>query len=112
MTMASTDYVRFIAALAVVLALIGVCGWLAKRIRLNSTTGSAAGSQRLQVMESLPLDGRQRLVLIRLDDREHLLLLGQEQGLVVKADISHQTTIGHQTTIESAATSCPVCSRS
>jgi flagellar protein FliO/FliZ len=39
------------------------------------------------VVETLPIDGRQRLVLIRRDDREHLLLLGHERSLVIESSV-------------------------
>ncbi|MGI9436939.1 MAG: FliO/MopB family protein [Geminicoccaceae bacterium] len=91
--MASTEYLRFMVALALVLALIGICGWLAKRFRLGSMIGGSTGSGRLQMIETLALDGRQRLVLVRRDDREHLLLVGQDGGRIVEAGIEPQAAV-------------------
>jgi len=35
------------------------------------------------VIETLPLDGKRRVILLKCDDREHLVLLGQNQDLVL-----------------------------
>ena len=90
--MIMTDYLRFVAALIAVLGLIGLFAWIARRFRLGGLAGSAVASGRLEVIETLPVDGRQRLVLIRRDDREHLLLLGQERSIVVEDGIACPTT--------------------
>jgi len=82
-----TDYLRFIIALVAVLGLIALFAWVARRFRLGGLAGSAMTSGRLEVIETLPIDGRQRLILIRRDDREHLLLLGQEQSVVVETGV-------------------------
>ncbi|MGI9504216.1 MAG: flagellar biosynthetic protein FliO [Geminicoccaceae bacterium] len=87
MTMVMTDYLRFVLALVVVLGLIALFAWVARRFRLGGLAGSTMTSGRLAIVETLPIDGRQRLVLIRRDDREHLLLLGQERSLVIEAAV-------------------------
>ena len=70
------DYFRFLAALAFVLGLIALFAWAARRWRLGAAGSGAA--RRLAVIEILPLDPRRKLVLVRWDRREHLLLLGQD----------------------------------
>jgi len=77
------DYLRFLAALGFVLGLIGLLAWLAARYRLGSVPARAA--RRLAVVEALPIDPRRRLVLIRCDDREYLLLLGQDGNRLIAA---------------------------
>lgn len=88
--MLSTDYLRFAFALALVLGLIALFAWLVKRFRIGSLGGAMNGRGRLQVVESLTIDGRQRLVMIRRDDQEHLLLLGPETGQVIEANIDRE----------------------
>lgn len=85
--MIMTDYLRFVLALVAVLGLIALFAWAARRFRLGGLAGSATNTGRLEVVETLPIDGRQRLVLIRRDDREHLLLVGQERSAVVESGI-------------------------
>ncbi|HEX5326351.1 MAG TPA: flagellar biosynthetic protein FliO [Acetobacteraceae bacterium] len=69
------------AALAVVLALI----WLAARAaRLAGFASRTHGSARLLVVQdTLALDARRRLHLVRCGDRQVLLLTGAGQDLVV-----------------------------
>ena len=81
------DYGRFLAALLFVLGLIALVAWLARRFRLGTGATPGAG-RRLAVLESLPLDARRKLVLIRRDDTEHLLLLGTDGNQLVESGIS------------------------
>jgi len=86
------DYLRFVIALAVVLGLIALLAWIARRFRLGGLAGSAIASGRLEVVETLPIDGRQRLVMVRHDDREHLLLIGQERSVVIEVGVTSSRT--------------------
>lgn len=85
MDLASTHYLRFALALALVLGLIALLAWLAKRFRIGSFQSVRNSSARLQVVESLAVDARQRLLIIRRDDKEHLLLVGPDTGQVIEA---------------------------
>ncbi len=84
---------RFSVALVAVLALILAIGWLLRWLAGKGALPGAllpAGSgrsQRLAVVEIRPLDVRRRLVLIRRDGVEHLLLLGATQDLVIESGI-------------------------
>ncbi len=48
--------------------------------------------RRLQIVESLPLDGKRRAVIVRCDKREHLLLLGGQNDIVVDANLPPSET--------------------
>ena len=85
--MEPTDYLRFLLALAFVLGLIGVAAWLARRFRIGGLAPSGAASRRLQVLEVAALDPRRKLVLVRRDEVEHLLLLGQDGNRIIEAAI-------------------------
>ena len=87
--MIASDYLRFVVALVAVLGLILLFAWIARRFRLGGLAGAAAKSGRLEVVESLPIDGRQRLVLIRRDACEHLVLVGQERSVVLESGIDN-----------------------
>jgi flagellar protein FliO/FliZ len=67
------DWGRTAFALIATLALIGLIAYGARR--LGMIQPGAQGVRRLKVIESLMLDPRRRLVVVRFDDREHLLLL-------------------------------------
>jgi flagellar protein FliO/FliZ len=79
------QYVRALLYLVLVLGLIGLCTWLIRRFGGGPVGGR--GSRRLAVVESIALDARHRLVLVRRDGTEHLLLLGPGHDLVVEAGI-------------------------
>src|SRR5579885_2478293 len=80
---------RFFIAFVVVLALIGVTAWVVRRFgsaRLGS--GAARGRQpRLAVIDAASVDGRRRLVLIRRDNIEHLLMIGGPSDVVIEPNI-------------------------
>lgn len=77
-------YWRFVLALAFVILLILACAWIARRLGLGGRIVAKGGRRRLAIIEVLPLDGRRRLVLLKRDGVEHLLLLGQQNDLVIE----------------------------
>ena len=80
---------KFFIAFAVVLALIGLTAWIVRRFGANRLGGAGArGRQpRLAVIDAATVDGRRRLVLIRRDNIEHLLMIGGPTDLVVEPNI-------------------------
>ena len=82
--MDAPDLLRAVFALALTLGLIGVAAVLARRygpsalFRMQQTVKT---QRRLAVVETLILDPSRRLVLVRMDDRERLLLLGEGRVL-------------------------------
>ncbi|MBR0988581.1 flagellar biosynthetic protein FliO [Bradyrhizobium liaoningense] len=81
--------ITFIVAFIVVLALIGVAAWLVRRF-----AGSRVGANtqrgrmpRLAVIDAAAVDGRRRLVLVRRDNVEHLLMIGGPTDIVVEPNI-------------------------
>lgn len=77
---------RLVAALALVIGLMLGLHLIMRRIHAGA--GARPGQRkRLAVVEMTPLDGRRRLVLIRRDDREHLVILGATGETVVEAGI-------------------------
>jgi flagellar protein FliO/FliZ len=82
-------YFRFLIALLFVLGLIGLLAVVARRLGLGYRVRSRPGqSRRLALVEVMPLDAKRRLVLVRRDEVEHLLLLGQSSDVVVEAGIA------------------------
>jgi flagellar protein FliO/FliZ len=80
--------VKFFIAFAVVLALIGVTAWLVRRFGTSRLGGTARGRQpRLAVIDAASVDGRRRLVLIRRDNTEHLLMIGGPTDVVIEPNI-------------------------
>ena len=79
----------FIFAFVGVLALIGVAAWLVRRFagnRLGANTNRGR-MPRLAVIDAAAVDGRRRLVLVRRDNIEHLLMIGGPTDIVVEPNI-------------------------
>lgn len=84
------EYFRFFLALAFVLVLIAGLAALLRRSGFGerlTATPSSAGQRRLSLVEVRPLDAKHKLVLLRRDDREHLVLLGAAGDLLIESDI-------------------------
>jgi hypothetical protein len=81
--------VRFLFAFIIVLALIAGATWVVRRFGASRLgAGSGRGRQpRLAVIDAASVDGRRRLVLIRRDNVEHLLMIGGPTDLVVEPNI-------------------------
>ena len=81
--------VTFFFAFVAVLALIGVAAWLVRRFagnRLGANTNRGR-MPRLAVIDAAAVDGRRRLVLVRRDNIEHLLMIGGPTDIVVEPNI-------------------------
>ena len=79
---------RFFIAFLIVLALIGLTAWLVRRFGSSRLGTATRGRQpRLAVIDAATVDGRRRLVLIRRDNIEHLLMIGGPTDLVVEPNI-------------------------
>ena len=78
---------RVVLAFAVVFGLLGALGFGLRYINERGVKlpGKLGRAKRLEMVESLTLDVRRRLVIVRCDEREHLLLLGINQDIVVSA---------------------------
>jgi flagellar biogenesis protein FliO len=80
---------QFVITLVVVLLAILLVFWLI-RLFTNGRLGNspARGRQpRLAVLDALPIDQRRRLVLVRRDNVEHLILIGGPSDVVVEPGI-------------------------
>lgn len=75
------DYARAVFALIATLGLILGVAYGARRLGMLQANPQAP--RRLKVTESLMLDPRRRLVIVRCDGREHLLLLSPAGDVVV-----------------------------
>ena len=81
--------VKFFLAFLLVLGLIGVGAWGLRRFTSGRLGGaSARGRQpRLGVIDYASVDARRRLILVRRDNVEHLLMIGGPTDVVVEANI-------------------------
>src|SRR6476620_10546152 len=88
----------FFFSFVAVLALIGLAAWLVRRFggnRIGANT-SRGRMPRLAVIDAAAVDNRRRLVLVRRDNIEHLLMIGGPTDIVVEANIVRATTARDQ----------------
>jgi len=81
--MTFADIAQMIAALAVTLGFFGLGVWALRKYGPEFTRklSAARGDRRLAVIETLILDQKSRLVLVRVDGAERLILIGQGQAV-------------------------------
>ena len=80
--------VTFVISFAFVLLLIGAAAWLVRRFGSTRIDAAARGRQpRLAVIDSAAVDGRRKLVIIRRDNVEHLLMIGGPSDVVVETNL-------------------------
>jgi len=73
--------VKFLIAFVVALAMLGIGGYLMRRIRPART------EPRLAVIDGASVGARRRLVLVQRDNVEHLLLIGGPTDVVIEPNI-------------------------
>jgi flagellar protein FliO/FliZ len=83
-------YIWYFAALLLVVGLILGLAWVARRLGLMGRLATAGGKRRLAIVEVLPLDSKRRLVLLRRDGAEHLVLLGLTGDIVVERGVGRE----------------------
>lgn len=83
--------VRLAIATVVIVALLALTALLVRYLSGPARTpGGRSRQGRLAVMDTVPVDQKRRLVLVRRDDVEHLLLIGGSRDLVVEPGITRE----------------------
>lgn len=79
-------YARAILALAFVTGLIFLLSALVKKTGLDKRlTGGNNAARRLSIVETLYLDPKTRLVVVKFENKEHVLLLGASGNVLVES---------------------------
>jgi len=90
--MDTVDPLRFLFAFLFVVGLIGVLAIALRRYGRTASGQAILGMKddggRLKVMEIRYIDARRKLVLVRRDNVEHLLLIADGRELVVETGIA------------------------
>lgn len=87
--MEATSIVQAFSALLFVIALILLTSYLLRKYGSSKIhTGGESRKKRLEICDSIVVDTRRRLVLVRCDNREHLLLLAPDREMIVESDIT------------------------
>jgi hypothetical protein len=78
-------YLNAALALGIVLILIMLGLWALKLVFRASTNVVRGRNKRLAVIDSLPVDGKRQLVIVRRDNVEHLIMTGGPQDLLIES---------------------------
>jgi flagellar protein FliO/FliZ len=82
---------QFLITAAIVIALLALAYWLVRRYSLGGAgRHSRSKVPRLTIVDAMPVDGRRRLLLVRRDNVEHLILVGGPSDVVVEQSIVRQ----------------------
>lgn len=90
------DWARALFALIATLALIVGAAYAARR--LGMLQSGAQGPKRMRITETLMLDPRRRMVIVRVDEREHVLLLGPGGDVVIGDMVAKEAPLGEAAT--------------
>lgn len=83
-----TLLLQFLITAVVVVALVGIVWWAARRYSSAGLGRLGRGRvPRLAIVDAMSVDGRRRLVLVRRDNVEHLIMIGGPSDLVVEQAI-------------------------
>jgi flagellar protein FliO/FliZ len=90
--MPDTDtIVLAVAAFLFVIALIALTGWAFKTFVMSGRRGGAGflrgRDRRLAVVETASVDARRKLILLRRDDVEHLIMTGGPVDVLIETGI-------------------------
>lgn len=81
------DFFRYFAALAMVMGLLGFAWLAAKRYGLPGIV-KGASMKRLAITETLVMGPRHKLLLIKRDNIEHLVLMSPQGATVIEGGIA------------------------
>jgi flagellar protein FliO/FliZ len=79
-------YLRFILVLIFVLGLVLALGWVLKRSGISGSAVAGKG-KRLGIVETAFLGPKHRLILVRRDEVEHLVLVGPTSNTLIESGI-------------------------
>lgn len=85
-----SDLLTLAMALGFVLALMGLLAFALKKLNLAGPAITVGQKRRLKVLEVMSLDARRRLMIIKRDDKEHLVILGANSETVIESGFSSQ----------------------
>jgi flagellar protein FliO/FliZ len=83
--METPEILRFLMALVFVVSLMGGLWVILKKLGMNGGFTMQQGKKRrLKIVEILPIDVKHKAVLLRCDDKDHLVILGPNGETVVE----------------------------
>jgi flagellar protein FliO/FliZ len=84
--METTYYIQVGLAFVLVLALMGLLSFILKKVNY-AQSGMMSKDSRLKIVEQRMIDSKTKVAIIRCDDKDHLVVLGQNSTIVVETDL-------------------------
>jgi flagellar protein FliO/FliZ len=98
-----------VLALGIVLVLIVLAVWALKFTFQASGNVARARNRRLALVESLPVDTKRQLLIVRRDNVEHVILTGGPQDVVVETGIAvEKAAVRHPPVVPAHPVSAPL----
>ncbi len=85
--MIAAEIIRVIFALMAVIGLIGLGALALRKAGLLTASGGFVRKRRLALVETLALDARRRLAIIKCDGAEHLVILGPNSETLIAENL-------------------------
>lgn len=85
--MITSEILRILFGLVAVLGLIGLAAVAARKFGLASASGGIARKRRLAIVETLAVDARRRMIIVKCDGKEHLVMLGANGETVIEHNL-------------------------
>ncbi len=80
------DYLKYLFAFMFVIGLLYGLSYLARYAGLGAIPMRKIGDKRrLSVLEILPVDAKRKLMIVRCDETEHLVLTGEPNNLIIQS---------------------------
>ena len=96
---------KFIIAFVVVLVLIALTAWLVRRFGSGAlaSAGGRGRQPRLAVIDAATVDARRKLILVRRDNVEHLVMIGGPTDVVIEPNIVRAAAAAREVSAPRAA---------
>lgn len=94
----SPDWLKYLILALLALIVLLIVLWVVRKVTGGTfISGNRHAQPRLSVQDATPVDSHRRLVLVRRDDVEHLLLIGGVTDIVVEQNIRAGGASSHAT---------------
>ena len=90
------DYIKFASALILVLAMMGILGLILKKLNGGDIGRKIGTPKRLSITEQRMIDAKHKMVLIKRDDVERLVILSNTDTIVVEDGIKPPKTVNEK----------------
>ncbi len=85
-----SHYAMAFSGFIIVLGLMGLTLFLLKKL-MSKMNQNFSNEKRINIIETFYLDPKRKLVLVQLDNKQHLLLIGGANDIVVEKNIEPKT---------------------